>query len=214
MPETPASPIPPDAPFSGAADRNKQPILAQLLRLLPAHGSALEIASGSGQHAAWFAPSLPGWRWLPTDADAGNLAAIRAWTAGCPNVRAPLQLDVLAPRWPGRGPALVELFDLVYCANLLHIAPWPVCAALMQGAGRHLAPGGVLVTYGPYLEDGVATAEGNLAFERSLRQREALWGIRRREEVELEARHAGLQLAQRHAMPANNLLLVFSRQPG
>ena len=209
----PVTPSPADAPFSGAADRNKEPILAQLRQLLPARGSALEIASGTGQHAARFAAALPAWRWLPTDADTGNLAAIRAWTRDCPNVRAPLQLDVMAPQWAGAGPAPGELFDLLYCANLLHIAPWPVCGALMHGAGRHIAPGGALVTYGPYLEDGVPTSEGNLAFDRSLRERNALWGIRRLEDVAQQAGSAGLQLVQHHAMPANNLLLVFRRQP-
>ncbi|RZJ26270.1 MAG: DUF938 domain-containing protein, partial [Haliea sp.] len=191
-----------------------QPILAQLRLLMPARGSALEIASGTGQHAAWFAPALPGWSWLPTDADAGNLAAIRDWTRDCPNVRAPLQLDVLAEQWPGEGPPLQQLFDLVYCANLLHIAPWPVCAALMRGSARHLAAGGALVTYGPYLEDGMPTSEGNLAFDRSLRERNGQWGIRRLEDVVQEAVRAGLELAERHAMPANNLLLVFRRRPG
>lgn len=211
MPAKPAPPPAPAAPFSGAAERNKEPILAHLLQLLPARGSALEIASGTGQHAAWFAPALPAWRWLPTDADAGNLAAIRAWTRDCPNVRAPLQLDVMSQQWPGTGPSLGEVFDLVYCANLLHIAPWPVCAALMRGSELHLAAQGVLVTYGPYLEDRVATSNGNLAFDRSLRERNALWGIRRLEDVAQEAGSAGLQLVQRHAMPANNLLLVFRR---
>jgi hypothetical protein len=100
---------------------------------------------------------------------------------------------------------------LIYCANMLHIAPWACCAALMHGAARHLAPGGVLVTYGPYLEDGVPASEGNRAFDQSLRAQDPAWGIRRREEVEREAERAGLQLAARHAMPANNLLLVWAR---
>ncbi|RYF38807.1 MAG: DUF938 domain-containing protein, partial [Comamonadaceae bacterium] len=201
----PATPIAPDAPFSGAAERNKEPILDALRRLLPAQGSALEIAAGTGQHAAWFAPSLAGWSWLPSDADPASLEAIRAWTGACPNVRDPILLDVMAAPWPGHGPALEERFDLVYCANMLHIAPWTACAALMRGAARHLAPGGLLATYGPYLEDGVETSAGNLAFDRNLRERNALWGIRRLEDVAREAGHAGLQLAQRHAMPANNL---------
>jgi hypothetical protein len=95
---------------------------------------------------------------------------------------------------------------------MLHIAPWPTCAALMQGAARHLAPDGVLVTYGPYLEDDVATAPGNLAFDQSLRARNPAWGIRRLRDVQAEAQRFGLALRERHAMPANNLLLVFARQ--
>lgn len=200
------------APFSPAADRNKQPILVVLQAVLPASGNALEIAAGTGQHAAWFAAAMPRWTWQPTDADADALPAISAWTAqaGLRNVRAPARLDVLAPRWPSDGPEFTAAFDAIYCANMLHIAPWATCAALMQGSARHLAPGGVLVTYGPYLEDGVPTSPGNLGFDASLRGRNPAWGIRRIEDVTAQARHAGLQLRQRHAMPANNLLLVFA----
>jgi len=200
-------------PHSPAADRNKQPILEILRTVLPAQGTALEIASGTGQHAAWFAAALPGWTWQPTDADADSLPAIAAWTseAGLANVRPPLLLDVMAPQWPSQGSRFTEPFDAIYCANMLHISPWATCAGLMQGAARHLAPRGVLVTYGPYLEDDVPTAPGNLSFDQSLRQRNPAWGIRRREDVTLEAQRAGLALHQRHAMPANNLLLVFGR---
>ena len=96
---------------------------------------------------------------------------------------------------------------------MLHIAPWLTCAALMRGSARHLAPGGALITYGPYLEDGVPTSAGNLAFDQSLRAQDPAWGIRRREDVQQEATRAGLQLSARHAMPANNLLLVWTRVP-
>ena len=181
--------------------------------MLPDRGTALEIASGTGQHAAWFAAALPGWTWQPTDADALALPAIAAWTAqtGVPNVRPPLLLDVMAAQWPSQGAPFTEPFDAIYCANMLHIAPWATCAALMQGCARHLAPRGVLVTYGPYLEDDVPTAPGNLSFDQSLRQRNPAWGIRRREDVAQEAQRVGLVLRQRHEMPANNLLLVFGR---
>jgi hypothetical protein len=108
-------------------------------------------------------------------------------------------------------PADTPAFDAIYCANMLHIAPWPTCAALMQGAARHLAHGGMLITYGPYLEAGVPTSPGNLGFDRDLRLQNPAWGIRQREDVELEASRAGLRLAQRFAMPANNLLLVWVR---
>jgi SAM-dependent methyltransferase len=198
---------------SAAADRNKQPILDVLRQMLPAQGTALEIASGTGQHVAWFAAALPGWTWQPTDADASALHSIAAWTAraGLANVRPPVLLDVMAPRWPDQKPAFAEPFDAIYCANMLHISPWATCAALMQGCARCLAPGGVLVTYGPYLEDEVPTAPGNLAFDQSLRARNPAWGIRRVEDVKGEAQRAGLVLRERHAMPANNLLLVFGR---
>jgi hypothetical protein len=200
-------------PHSPAAERNKQPILDVLRNVLPDRGTALEIASGTGQHATWFAAALPGWTWQPTDADADALPAIAAWTAqaGAVNVHPPLLLDVMAPQWPSQGASFAEPFDAIYCANMLHISPWATCAALMQGSARHLAPQGVLVTYGPYLEDSVPTAPGNLSFDQSLRQRNPAWGIRRIEDVQQEARRAGLVLRARHEMPANNLLLVFGR---
>lgn len=193
------------APHSPAAERNQQPILEQLQRLLSAQGRALEIASGTGQHARHFAAGLPGWQWQPSEADPELLHWLRQpplparWLA-------PLALDVALPDW-GLGEAR---FDLVYCANLLHIAPWTCCVGLMQGASRHLAPQGRLITYGPYLEDGVATAPSNLAFDADLRARNPLWGLRALPDVAAEAARAGLLLKERVAMPANNLLLVFS----
>ena len=195
--------------FSPAADRNKQPILDVLREVLPARGNALEIASGTGQHVAWFAAALPQWTWQPTDAMPIAMESIsaRITEQGLRNVRAPLVLDVMASEWlPGN-----QQFDLIYCANMLHISPWATCAALMQGSARHLAPSGVLVTYGPYLEDDVPTSEGNLSFDQSLRAQDPSWGIRRRDDVEQEAARAGLQLQARHAMPANNLLLVWAK---
>jgi hypothetical protein len=200
-------------PNSPAADRNKQPILEQLRKVLPARGHVLEIASGTGQHVVWFGAALRSLVWQPTDADPQALPAIAAVTAqaGLTNVRAPLLLDVASPRWPSAGPAFSEPFDAVYCANMLHIAPWTACAALMRGSVRCLALDGLLVTYGPYLEDGVATAPGNVAFDASLRERNPLWGLRRIEDVAREANKVGLRLHARHEMPANNLLLVFSR---
>ncbi|ABE45274.1 DUF938 domain-containing protein [Polaromonas sp. JS666] len=199
----------PQPEFSPAADRNKQPIFNMLREVLPERGHALEIASGTGQHVAWFAAGLPHWTWQPTDARPGALDSIAAYVEqqGLTQVRPPLLLDVMAPHWLPDD----AKFDLIYCANMLHIAPWATCSALMQGSARHLAPGGVLITYGPYLEDDVQTSEGNLAFDQSLRAQDPAWGIRRREDVEQEAARAGLKLSSRHAMPANNLLLVWAR---
>lgn len=198
-----------ELPHSPAADRNKEAILAVLRSVLGERGTALEIAAGTGQHAAFFAAALPQWTWQATEADAAMLPAIAARIAEArlPNVLAPVALDVTATAWP----AFAQRFDAIYCANMLHIAPWEACAGLMRGAAQHLAPAGVLVTYGPYLEDDVPTAESNLAFDRSLRARNPAWGIRRREDVQAQARSAGLALRERHAMPANNLLLVFGR---
>jgi SAM-dependent methyltransferase len=196
-----------DLPSSPAADRNKDPILAQLRAILGDSGEALEIASGTGQHVAWFAGALAGWTWQPTDSDPAMLPVIAGRIAGCglANVLPPRQLDVCALPWP----SFPRTFDLVFCANMLHIAPWDACRGLMAGAAHHLAPGGRLITYGPYLEKDVPTAPGNLAFDASLRERDPSWGIRKLEDVRAEALRTGLVLTGRHQMPANNLLLVF-----
>jgi hypothetical protein len=205
-----ATPNDPQRHHSPAAERNREPILAELQRLLPPQGLALEIASGTGQHAAHFATALPGWHWQPTDGDARSLASISAWCEGLFNVLPPLHLDVLAGAWPG-VPASV---DALFCANLLHIAPWATCAALMQGAARHLAAHGLLILYGPYVVDGQATAPSNQAFDADLRARDPSWGLRRLADVMSQAEAVGLHLRERVAMPANNLLLVFDRGNG
>ncbi|MEO8279597.1 MAG: DUF938 domain-containing protein [Ideonella sp.] len=192
---------------SPASERNRGPILAELQRLLPAQGVLLEVASGTGQHAAWCSAGLPGWQWCPTDFDAASLPSISAWCLGLERVHAPVLLDVTQARWT-EVPAEV---DAVFCANMIHIAPWPCCAGLMQGAARHLSARGMLITYGPYLEDGVTTSPGNMAFDADLRMRNPAWGLRRREDVEQLAEQAGLRLHERVEMPANNLLLVWVR---
>ncbi len=203
----------PQPPFSPSAERNKQPILQLLRQLLPQRGRALEIASGTGQHGAWFANALPNWTWQPTELDPRDLPgiAVNAVQAGCSNVLPPVVLDAMASRWPSLGDAFAQPFDLVYCANMLHIAPWPCCEALMRGCARHLTASGQLIVYGPFFEQGTLPAPGNLAFDADLRGRDPSWGIRTLDEVQGAALAAGLRLASRHAMPANNLLLVWQR---
>lgn len=196
-----------DRLHSPAAERNADVIATQLCQLLPHDGCLLEIASGTGQHAAHIAPRLPGWRWVPSDPDPRARASVLAWCDGLPNVARPLALDVMDARWQG-VPAAV---DAVWCANLLHIAPWDTCAALMRGAARHLAPHGLLLVYGPFIEDGVPTAQSNLAFDADLRARDAAWGLRRLADVDAAAAAAGLAPRERVAMPANNLLRVWAR---
>jgi Protein of unknown function (DUF938) len=200
-------------PFSPAADRNKQPILERLIAALPRHGNALEIASGTGQHACWFAAAMPGWVWQPSEGDPTALATIDLAVSRTrlPNVRPALPLNVTDAEWLATSHPFEVAFDAIYCANLIHIAPWAACAGLMQGAARHLVTGGVLLTYGPYLEDDVPTSSGNIAFDADLRARDAGWGIRNLADVAAEAERAGLQLRTRHAMPANNLLLEWVR---
>ena len=194
-----------DLPFSPAADRNKLPILAALQAWLPRHARVLEIASGTGQHAAHFAAARPDWTWQPTDLPSQDLAVIRARCARLPNVQPALALDLLAGPWrAGLGP-----FEAVYCANLLHISPWETTPALMRGAADHLVPAGLLVLYGPYLVEGQPTAPSNEAFDADLRSRNPAWGLRSLAAVMGEAQRAGFMARARLEMPANNLLLVF-----
>lgn len=199
---------PPGARTAPSTARNREPILEVLRRWLPEQGLVLEIASGAGEHAAFNAAALPGLTWQPTDLDEGALESIAAWQthAGLANLRPPLRLDASAPdAWPvGRADAVVSI-------NMVHISPWAATEGLMAGAGRVLAPGGVLILYGPYLEDGVETAPSNLAFDADLKRRNPAWGLRRVEDVAALAGTHGLTLAERVAMPANNLTLVFRK---
>jgi SAM-dependent methyltransferase len=196
-----------DLPFSPAAERNRQAIVDALTQQLAPTASVLEVASGTGQHAQHFALACPGWLWQPTDAEPSMLPAIDARCGSLSNVLPALHLDVMRAAWPvGR----TARFDAVYCANLLHIAPWPTCAALMTGAAAHLSPGGRLLLYGPYRQAGVPTAPSNEAFDTDLKSRDPRWGLRALADVESEAAAQGLALRDVVAMPANNLLLVLT----
>lgn len=195
-----------------ATARNREPILAVLERLLPAAEGpkrVLEIASGTGEHAAFFAARLPHLRWQPSDVDAAALESIGAWresTGPLDNLAAPIRLDVTAA-WP-EG---VGAVDVVFSANMIHIAPWEACLSLFRGASEVVVPGGVLVLYGPFAEGGRHTAPSNEAFDASLRARDARWGVRDLDDVRRVAEAAGFVLEARHDMPANNLTLVFRR---
>lgn len=187
-----------------ATERNREPLWAALAPRLPVAGQVLEIASGSGQHAAWFAAQRPDLTWHPSSPEADQRASIDAWCAARANVRAAVALDVLGA-WP-EGP-----FDAVFCANMIHIAPWACTPALMHGAARVLAADGLLALYGPFHVDGRATAPSNARFDASLQARDPAWGVRHREAVVAEAVAAGLELVEVLAMPANNQLLWFRR---
>lgn len=193
--------------FAPATDRNRDPILAVLSRVLPARGLVLEIASGSGQHAAYFAPRLPGRTWQPSDADPAALASIAAWRAHdpCEALLPPLELDVTRSPWP------LSAADAVVSVNLIHIAPWAACVALLEGAARLLRSGSVLYLYGPFMRDGAHTAPSNAAFDEGLRARDPAWGVRDLADVAEVARRAGFALEELVEMPANNLSVVFRR---
>ncbi|MDP3495154.1 MAG: DUF938 domain-containing protein [Hyphomonadaceae bacterium] len=199
---------PPGARTSPSTQRNREPILQVLKACLPASGTVVEIASGAGEHAAYNAAALPHLLWRPTDADDEALASIAAWRdhLDLPNLLEPIRLDASDPDgWP------IDAADAVVNINMIHIAPWSATQGLMAGAGRLLSSGGVLFLYGPYLEDDVDTALGNVEFDQSLRRRNPLWGIRRLEAVAAEAARHGLGLSERIAMPANNLSLIFRK---
>jgi SAM-dependent methyltransferase len=192
---------------SPAAERNKDPILTVLETVLPASGSVLEIASGTGQHVCYFAAGLPGIRWQPSEPDAASRDAIvaRVREASLPNVETPIALDVHEPRWP-----VAASYDAVVCINMIHISPWSATHALCLGAARHLRPHGKLVLYGPYLENGTAVPS-NLDFDASLKRRNLEWGLREVGDVVRVAGLHGLQKQQVVRMPANNLTIVLSK---
>lgn len=193
-----------------ASERNAEPIREQLARILAPvrarHGLVLEIAAGSGYHAAFFAKAFPELTWQPSDPDAGarvNIAAHRA-AAGLANLQEPLALDVEAP-WP------LSRADAILCVNMIHISPWSATLALFAGAAKVLGVDGVMVTYGPYSIDGDFLAPSNLDFDASLKSRNPAWGIRDVSDVARVATDNGFALRETIRMPANNLMLVFYR---
>jgi len=188
-----------------ATERNREPIAAVLREVLPERGTLLEIASGTGEHAAYFSRLFPNLLWQPSDPDPDALASIRAWReeAGPANLLDPLRLDASAGSWP------VAAADAMLCVNMVHISPWAATEGLMRGAARLLAAGAPLVLYGPYRRAGVATAPSNKAFDASLKARNPSWGLRELEAVEAEAAKNGLRLERVVEMPANNLTAVF-----
>lgn len=191
-----------------APQRNAAPILEVLKRVLPRPGLTLEIASGSGQHAAHFCEALSDLRWQPTDYDGTAIPSIDAWRedSGLENFLPALHLDVTAEEWP------VEVVDSIFCANMIHISPWASCLGLFRGASRVLRPNGVLALYGPFIEQDIETSSSNMHFDASLRSRNPDWAIRDLGEVKDVATSEGLVFLERITMPANNLCLVFKRE--
>jgi SAM-dependent methyltransferase len=187
--------------------RNRDPILDVLRRVLPPRGVVLEIASGSGEHAAYFAKALPSLTWQPSDPDEAALASIAAHrnADGAANLLAPLHLDVTAANWPA------ERADAVMCCNMIHISPWAAGEGLAAGAARVLPPGGILYLYGPYKIGGRHTAPSNAAFDADLRARNPQWGIRDLDDVTALAKRHNFALVETVQMPANNLSVIFRR---
>jgi SAM-dependent methyltransferase len=194
--------------FAPATERNRDAIVAILRDVLPATGTVLEIASGTGEHIVRFAEVFSHLSWQPSDYDAAGLASIAAWSAesGRANILSPVQIDATTAIWP------VEKVDAILCINMIHIAPWVAAKGLFAGAGRLLRPDAPLYLYGPYREAGVPTAESNEAFDASLKSRNPAWGLRQVEDVAALAAENGFALDRRSEMPANNLSLVFRKK--
>ena len=192
--------------YSPSTARNREPILAVLQRILPGEAAILEVASGTGEHAAFFAAAMPGWSWQPSDPDDAARTSIAAWSEGLANVAPPLALDAESADWP-----VSAAFDAVVAINMIHISPWEATLGLMAGAGRLLKPQGVLYTYGAYKRGGVQTAPSNEQFEAWLTSRDPRFGVRDIADVEAAANAQGLRLRESIDMPANNFSLVFGR---
>lgn len=212
--------IEPDGRLDAAAfHRNHAAIWTVLAASLQQHGSGdvVEVGSGTGQHVMFFAEHSPQLTWWPSDLNAAHLSSIEAWRKFTQraNVRPALRIDLTDPAWcpeltDGNGPR--ELLA-VFCANVVHIAPWSVAEGLIAGAARYLRPDGKLFIYGPFKRDGRHTADSNATFDASLRQRDPAWGVRDVAELEQAAQGVGLVLSEIAEMPANNLILIFARAP-
>jgi len=210
-------PVEPDGRLDAAAfHRNHAPIWAVLQKFLAGKsGDVLEAGSGTGQHVVHFAKHTPDITWWPSDLNERHLRSIEAWRAhaGLPNIRPPLRVDLTDPAWcpamhDGSGPP--ELLA-VFCANVIHIAPWRVTEGLLAGAARYLRADGRLFLYGPFKRDGKHTALSNAVFDTSLREQDGEWGVRDIGEVSTFAACVGLSLIETVQMPANNLILTFAR---
>jgi Protein of unknown function (DUF938) len=201
--------------------RNRQAILDVLLEVLPATGSVLEVSSGTGEHAAFFAPRLYPRKWIPSDPNPVALTSIAAWREDCPtdNLLAPIALDACESTWPVEQEPLPEPWRglniqqepimAIANINMIHISPWSACIGLMAGAQRILPTGGILYLYGPYKQAGQHTAPSNAEFDRSLQMQNPEWGVRNLEDVIATAQTHNFSWVKTYAMPANNLSVIF-----
>jgi len=210
--------VEPDGRLDAAAfHSNHRPIWAVLQKFLAGQsGDVLEAGSGTGQHVVHFARQTPDITWWPSDLNEQHLKSITAWCAHAqlPNVRPPMRIDLSDPAWwpemqDKSGP---KNLLAVFCANVIHIAPWRVAEGLFAGAARHLRADGRLFLYGPFKRDGKHTALSNAVFDTSLREGNPEWGVRDIVDLEKLAASAGLALLETVDMPANNQILVFGRE--
>jgi len=200
--------------YAPATQRNREPILQVLLQVLPPTGTVLEISSGTGEHAVFFAPRLYPREWLPSDPNPVARASIAAWRQYCPadNLYPPIALDVCTSNWLDKLPATSfqrQQIVAIVNINMIHIAPWAACLGLMAGAKQILPTGGILYLYGPFKQRGKHTALSNAAFDESLRAQNPDWGVRDLEDVVAAAADQQLSLVRTYDMPANNLSVVL-----
>lgn len=195
--------------FSPAVARNRDPIAAAIGPRLADARLALEIASGTGEHAIHFASIWPHLRWQPSDYDDIRLRSVRAWRedAGLSNLLDPVQIDVLESAWPVESGA----YDAAFCANMIHIAPAETVPGLFRGLSQALRAGAEMFLYGPFRIGGAHTAPSNAAFDENLRGRNPHWGIRDLEAVVEVAGQHGMDHVDTVAMPANNQIVIFRR---
>ena len=190
-----------------AALRNREPIAEVLGEWLPKEGLVLEIASGTGEHAVYFAERFPRLYWQPSDVDPGALQSIRGWRIHSKreNLIEPIVVDSASSDWP------IDRADAVLSINMVHISPWSSALGLLDGAARLLESSAPLILYGPWLSGEIETAPSNLQFDSDLKRRNADWGLRRFEDFAAEARNRGLRPVETRSMPANNLMLLFRK---
>lgn len=190
-----------------AALRNREPIADVLANWLPANGVVLEIASGTGEHAAHFAERFANLTWQPSDSHPDALASIeaRCARAGLTNLKMPVAIDAASPIWP------IPHADAILCSNMVHISPWDSALGLLDGATRLLGVGGPMILYGPWLSNEFETAPSNLEFDADLKRRDSRWGLRAVSTFAGEAQTRGLALVDQRPMPANNIMLLFRR---
>ncbi len=198
--------------YAPATQRNREPILEVLLRVLPPSGNILEIASGTGEHSIFFAPAFSNRQWIPSDTNAISRDSIEAWRKESliENIHPPLNINAQDSIWEIEK----QFLDIttIININMIHISPWSACLGLMKGAKRLLPSGGILYLYGPYKQEGKHTAPSNEAFDKSLRAQNPEWGVRNLEDVIKVAEDNGLVFKEKVAMPANNLSVIFEKK--
>ena len=195
--------------YAPATQRNRDSIFETLVSVLPPKGNILEIASGTGEHAVYFASKLKNYQWIPSEPDAMRQKSIDAWRKFCssPNCQPSVNINVLNSAWTEE----LKNLEIIAIVNMIHISPWEACLGLIEGAGNLLPSGGILYLYGPYKQGGKHTAPSNELFDESLFVQNKAWGVRNLEDVIEVSQQRGLKFIKTVNMPANNLSIIFQK---